>query len=82
MVYPQQWVKFVPRQDLYAMDGNKGRNYYSCGDFGYIIRNCKNQEIIRQGKRLEYGDNPKNIANLNGEESLVVLSQALVTTIG
>ena len=71
VVYLDQQAGFVPRQDLYAMNIDYGRNCYSYGRFGHITRNCKNKKIIEQGRRLEYGNNENN--NLNGEKSLVVL---------
>jgi len=37
-----QQIGFAPRQDLYTIDVNRGRNCYSCGEFGHIARNCKN----------------------------------------
>ena len=60
------------RYNLYAMDIDKGRNYYSCEEYGHIVRNCRNQEIVGQGKRLEYKNNQNN-SNLNREENLIVL---------
>jgi len=64
----------MPRHGLYMMEMNYGRNCYNCGDFGHLARNCRNRRIIRQGRRLEYEDNLKNIANLNREESPVVFN--------
>jgi len=51
---------------------NRGRNCYSCGGFGHITRNCRNQEIVGQGRRIEYRDN-NNLNNLKEKENLVVL---------
>jgi len=44
---------------------------FSCREFDHIARNCKNQRIMEQERRMEYR-NKKN--NLNGEESPVVLN--------
>jgi len=30
------------RRDLYVMDVDRRRNCYSCGEFGYLARNCRN----------------------------------------
>ena len=67
----QQQREFSSRQDLYAMDVDRGRNCYNCGSFGHIIRNCKNWKIIRQERRIDYKNNRQ--INLNRKESLVVL---------
>ena len=63
------------RRDPYVMDVNRERNYYSCGGFGYLAQNCRSQEIMDQGRRMEYRDNLNDGQNnLNGEESLIVLN--------
>jgi len=49
---------------------NREGNCYSCKEFGYIIRNCRNREIVEQERRLKYGDNS---TNLNRGENLIVL---------
>jgi len=51
-----------------------GRNCYSYEKFGYITINCRDQEIIGKGRRLEYGDNENNRNNFNGKEILIVLN--------
>jgi len=61
------------RRDSYAMNIDKRRNCYSCGGFGHLVQNCRNQRIIGQGRRIEYGDNMNGNQNLNGEENLIVL---------
>ena len=63
-----------PRRELYAMNVDKGRNYYNCGRFGHLARNCRNRENrIGESRRLEYeqGDNRQN--NLNREQDLILL---------
>jgi len=66
------------RRDLYAIEVDRGRNYYACGRFGYIVCHCRNQrqrERVAEGRRLEYGgegikgnlqysDNLKGMKNL------------------
>jgi len=40
----------------------ENKNYYNCGRFKYLARNCKNKRIrerIEQGRRLEYGNRNK-----------------------
>ena len=75
-----QWTEPAPWQDSYIMKVDCRRNCYNCEGFGYIIRNCRNWEMVGQGKRINYENNGQS--NLNGEESLVVLNQALVVKIG
>ena len=63
-----------PRRELYAMNVDKGRNYYNCGRFEHLARNCRNRENrIGESRRLEYeqGDNRQN--NLNREQDLILL---------
>ena len=55
------------------MDVDKGRNCYSCGEFGYLVQNCRRQSI-GQGRRVEYEDNRNDRDNLNGKEDLIVLN--------
>jgi len=56
------------------MNINYGRNCYSCGRFGHLTRNCINWRIVKQGRRMEYGDNCNTRDNLKEKESLVVLN--------
>ena len=55
------------------MDIDKRRNYYNCGGFGHLERNCRNWGIIGQGRRIKYRDNRNTLNNLKEKESLVVL---------
>ena len=70
------------------MDIDRGnKNYYNCGRFGHLVRNCKNRGIenrIGEERRLEYGNgnnrqrlmikegNGQN--NLNRKENLIVFN--------
>jgi len=38
----QQQARFASRQDLYAINVDRKRNYYNCGGFGHIARNHRN----------------------------------------
>ena len=55
------------------MDVDRERNCYSCRGFGNLVKNYRNQEIIGQGKRIEYGNNVNTLNNLKEKESLIVL---------
>ena len=50
-----QQTGFMLRYDLYVMSVNREKNCYNCKGFRYIARNCRNQERIGQGRRLESG---------------------------
>jgi len=52
---------------------DRKRNCYSCEEFGYLVWNCRNHEVIDSGRRIEYRDNGNNSNNLKEEENLVVL---------
>ena len=75
MVCPNQRAGFA-LCNPYAMNMNqKNRNFYSCGEFSHLARNCRNRGIrnrIGKCRRLEYGQNTRQ-SNLNGEGDLVVL---------
>jgi len=68
MANPQQRAGF-PQRNSYAMDVNRreNRNYYLCGGFGHLARNCKNREM-GMNRRIEVDQN--NNSNLNREEGL------------
>ena len=42
------------RRDLYTMDVDRGRNYYSCREFSYLVGNCRNQSIVGLERKIEY----------------------------
>jgi len=72
-----QEVETPSRRDPYAMEIDRGRNYYACGGFGHIAHHCRNRERGRpmEGRRVEYRggrieaindhkDNLKEVENL------------------
>jgi len=34
------------RRDLYVINMDRGKNYYSCKDFGHLAWNCRRWKII------------------------------------
>jgi len=66
------------------VDRRENWNYYNCGGFGHLARNCRNRRTenrIGKGRRLEYSGNENNgqrrmnedrQINLNGEGNLIV----------
>ena len=64
------------KESLYNRCGQR-RNCYTCGGFGHIARNCRNQNIVGQERKIKYGDN-LNTMNNQKKKSLVVLDQALI----
>ena len=63
----------MPKHNSYTMNVDYKRNYYSCGDFGHLAKNCRNQRFIKQGRKMKYEDS-SNTSNLNRKESLVVFN--------
>ena len=70
-----------PRRDPYAMEVDRGRNCYACGDFGHMARHCRNKgrERLMKGRRVEYSGGRieeifDNSNNLKGEENLELLN--------
>ena len=66
-----------PRWDLYAMEVDRGRNYYACGGFGHMARNCRNRGRVM--RRVEIGGgrfkgNIKQIGHLKEVENLEALN--------
>jgi len=74
VIYLQQQIGFVFGHNLYTMDIDQKRNCYNCGGFGHLARNCRNWEIVRQRRKIDYKNNSNTINNLNRKESLVVLN--------
>ena len=73
MVHPTQRAQ-IAQYNLYAMEVDRERCYYSCGGFGHLTWNCK-RWIMGQRRRVEYEDE-KNYGqnNLNKERDLIVLN--------
>jgi len=47
-----------PRQDPFAMEVDRGRNCFACGDFGHMARHCRNHGRggrVAENRRVEYG---------------------------
>jgi len=75
-----QGVGAPPRRDPYAMEVDRGRNYYACGGFGHMARHCRNRGRGRpmEGRRVEYGggrieeinDTTNNLKGVENLESL------------
>jgi len=72
-----QGAEIPPRQDPFVMEVDRGRNCYTCGEFGHMARYCRNRGggRVMQGRRVEYGggrikeinnhrDNLKGVENL------------------
>ena len=91
MIYLNKWAGFAPQWNPYTMEVDRGnRNYYNCGDFGYLARNCRSRGTngrIGKDRRLEYGNGNngqkkmieggnKQNNNLNRKEDLIVLTRS------
>jgi len=87
MMCPNQRAGFT-QYNLYAIDTNQeNRNCYSCGEFGHLVRNCRNRGMenrTRERRKLEYGQNNEQKlmikggngqSNLNGDRDLIIRSQ-------
>jgi len=68
------------RQDPYAMEVDRKRNCYTCGEFRHMACHCKNRGRGRpmDGRRVEYGGggfkgNIKQIRHLKEVENLEAL---------
>jgi len=67
-----------PRRDPYAMEVDRGRNCYTCREFGHLARHCRNRgERVAEGRRMEYNGGREGLFeyenNLKGEENLDTL---------
>jgi len=72
----EQSVGVSPRWDPYAMEVDRGRNYYACRGFGHMVCHCRNWGgRVAENRRLEYRGgriegNINNLNNLKGVENL------------
>ena len=60
-----------PRWDSFAMDIDRGRNCYACGEFGHMARHCRNwgqRGEVADNRRVEYGGG--RIEEINFENNL------------
>jgi len=62
------------RRNFYAIDVDRRRNCYNLKIFSHLARNCRNQRIVGQERRMKYEDNSNNMNNLKEEKNLVVLN--------
>ena len=76
-----QNVGVPPRRDLYAMEVDRGQNYYACRGFWHIAHNCRNRGRGRpiDGRRVEYSGGRieeifDNSNNLKEGENLELLN--------
>ena len=76
-----QGVGAPPIRDPYAMEVDRGRNCYACGEFGHMARHCRNRGRGRpmEGRRVEYGGGRIEeindiMNNLKGVENLESLN--------
>ena len=74
-----QGTEVPPRRDSYAMEVDRGRNYYACGGFGHIAHHCRNRRRrAMEERRVEYGggrieEMNEHLNNLKGVENLELL---------
>ena len=66
-----------PRRDPYAMDVDRGRNYYACGGFRHMAYHCRNRGRVM--RRVEIGGgrfegNIEQIGHLKEVENLEALN--------
>ena len=78
----RQNIGAPPRQNPYAMEIDRRRNCYTCGEFRHMARHCRNQEQrgrVVENRRIEYEDGriekiPNFVNNLKEEENLELLN--------
>ena len=77
----RQGVGIPPRRDLFAMEVDRGRNCYACGEFRHMAHHYRNRGRGRpmDGRRMEYGRGRieeifDNLNNLKGGENLELLN--------
>ena len=72
-----QGVGTSPKQDLYVMEVDRGRNCYTCREFRHIAYYYRNRRRVMQGRRVKYRGGRikkiKDMNNLKGVENLELL---------
>jgi len=75
-----QGAGISPRRNPYAMEVDRRRNCYACGEFGHMAHHCRNRSRERpmEGRRMEYSGGQieeifDNTNNLKGGENLELL---------
>ena len=71
-----------PKRDPFAMEVDRRRNCYACGEFGHIARHCRNWGMrgrVVENRRVKYGggriEEISNLLdNLKGGENLELLN--------
>ena len=77
-----QGMRAPPRRDPFAMEVDRGRNYFACGGFGHMAHHCRNRGMrgrVAENRRVEYGggqiEKITNFANnLKAGEDLELLN--------
>jgi len=67
---PEQEMGVPPRRDSYAMEVDRGRNCYTCREFGHMAHHCRNRGRVAEGRRLEFKGNYEHSNSLKEEENL------------
>ena len=68
----EQDITLNSESSIVTMNVNRRRNYYNYEGFGYLVRHCKSWKIVRQERRIEYGDNLNSVYNskVEGDQNL------------
>ena len=70
---PGQEIEASLRRDPYAIEVDRGRNCYTCREFGHLAHHCKNWGRVAEERRLRYKRLYEYKNNLKGEENLGTL---------
>jgi len=80
MVWPQQRIGLA-QCNSYAIEVDRGRNYYACGGFGHMACHCRNrgERRIMEGRIIElkrgrFESNMGQIEHLKEKENLEALN--------
>ena len=66
-----------PRRDPFAMEVDRGRNYYACRRFGHMAHNCRNRGRVMRRVEIDGGrfeGNIEQIGHLKEVENLEALN--------